>query len=215
MKFYTLFTEIEMSAKSLSAALYDVVDGLAMRRRHPIANFAMYSDPCIRKMSAISTDSGKREFQMGAPLGRKNENWVAMSGPELSYQLQSSGRKRDKSIFGALAVPDMNHVAISIDVLNLKMSSLLKSKSAGVYGSETETVAGKFDEEKNASNFLRRKNDGKLLFFRWANEIESGKTLVKNVQEKESDAAKSDGGGTAGVFLFISEVKEVLSNFLI
>jgi hypothetical protein len=109
----------------------------------------------------------------------------------------------------------MNHAAISIDVLNLKMSPLLKSKSAGIYGGETETVAGKFDEEKNASNFLRRKNDGKLLFFRGANEIEGGKMFVKNVEEKESDAAKSDGGGTAGVFLIVSQVKEVLSKFVI
>jgi hypothetical protein len=167
----------------------------------------------VLNAALVNRDRGKSEVRMGAPLGRKNENGIAMSGPELPEQVQSSGRKRDKAIFCALAVSDVDHGAISIDVLNLKMSPLLKSKAAGVDGRETETVAGNFDEEKNASNFTRRKNDRKLLFFGRANEVESGQLFVKNVFEKEADATKSDGGGTARVFLDVSEVKEILSKF--
>ena len=169
----------------------------------------------VLNVALVKRFSGLRQSQMSTSFGRENEKGIAMSGPELSKQFESSGRKRDISIFCAFAMSDVNHVASSIDVLNLKMSSLLKSKSAGVNGGDADAIGGKLDEAKNASNFLGAENDRKLLFSRRTNDVESRQVFVQNLLEEEPDAAKSDGGGTSRIFLDVSDVKEILAEFLI
>jgi hypothetical protein len=83
----------------------------------------------------------------------------------------------------------VEHLPGTIDILDLKLSPLLESQTAGVDGRETDSVARDLDEAENLMNLLGAEDGWKLFLVGRANEVQSGQVLVEGLLEEELDAA--------------------------
>ena len=149
------------------------------------------------------------------PGGREDQNWIAMTNPILAKQFQSPHRQRDIPILSAFPLPEVNHPARAIDILNLKMSSFQEPQTTGINRREASPITLQPDEAENPTNLLRAQDDRKLLFASRANKVENGEVSLESVLEEKLDTAKSNGDAAAGVFLDILEIEEILSKLFL
>jgi hypothetical protein len=109
----------------------------------------------------------------------------------------------------------MEHHPGTIDIPDLKLRPFLEPQTAGVDGRETDSVAWDLDQAEKLVNLLDAENGRKLFLAGRANEVQGGQILVEGVLVEELDAAQGDGERTAGVFLDILEMEEILSQFFL
>jgi hypothetical protein len=109
----------------------------------------------------------------------------------------------------------MEHHPGTIDIPDLKLRPFLEPQTAGVDGRETDSVGWNYDEAEKLVNLLDAENGRKLFLAGRANEVQGRQVLVEGVLVEELDAAQGDGEGTAGVFLDILEMEEILSQFFL
>jgi len=138
-----------------------------------------------------------------------------MMNPILAEQFQRPQWQRDIPIFSAFPLPEVNHSAGAIDILNLKMSPFLKPEPTGINRREASPMALQPDEAENPTDLVRAQDGRKLLFASRANKVEDGEIPLESMLEEELDAAQSDSERTAGVFSDILEVEKILSEFFL
>jgi hypothetical protein len=109
----------------------------------------------------------------------------------------------------------VEHHPGAIDILDLKLSSLLKPQTAGIDSREADAVDWNLDEAENPANLIGAEDDRQLFLAGRANKAQSGQVLVESMLEEELDAAQSDSERTARVFLDILEMEEILSQFFV
>src|SRR6267142_1547212 len=73
---------------------------------------------------------GLSQVNMVSACGGKEQYGIAMLLPVLAQQLQGPLGHRDVTVFGALAVTDVNHQAGAVDVGDLQMGSFLQPQPA-------------------------------------------------------------------------------------
>jgi hypothetical protein len=109
----------------------------------------------------------------------------------------------------------MDHHPRAVEIRNLKMGPFLKSQTAGVDRRETGAIGGKPEKLEDSSNFIRAQDGWKLLLAMGTDKVENGKISVESMFEEELDAAQSNSGGRARVFLDILEIEKILSQLFL
>jgi hypothetical protein len=152
---------------------------------------------------------------MIATLSGKEQHGIALLLPVLAQQRERSFRQGDVTVFGALAVADVNHLPGAVDVGDAQIGSFLQTQAAGVDGAETNFVTRQSDVTENLTHLCEAEDDGQLLLRRRTHDAEDGPATVERLFVEESDPADGDGHRVAGVVFDVLEMEEVLPQFFL
>ena len=140
---------------------------------------------------------------------------VAVTEPIRPKPFQRALGQRDRAIFPAFAMPDVDDPTGAVAIGGLKMGSFLKAQATGIDRGQTHAVARESDAAQNPSNLFQAQDHRKLHLAWRSNQAEGGPVALEGVFEEELDATQRDGIGAARVFFDILDREEVLSGFLL
>ena len=114
---------------------------------------SLFSDAGIKlgaAESALDTAFGHGSLRLCGAFAVSTESWeekmgMAVSAPIAAQQLKSRVRQRDVAVFGALATVHMDHHALTIDIGDFEIKSLVKPQAAGIDGGKINVVVEGFD----------------------------------------------------------------------
>ncbi len=127
--------------------------------------------------------------------GWEEELRMVVSLPIVAEQVEGGLGERDVAILGSFPTVDMDHHAGGVDIGDLEMETLVKSKAAGVYGGEISIVLRSLDFGQNASDFFPAENSWKSSFVLGSEDSEDVPVALEDVLVEEADSAIADAQG--------------------
>jgi len=85
---------------------------------------------------------------------------MAVGDPIATEQVKGGLRKRDISIFCALAPVDMDHHAVAIDIGDFEIECFMQPQTAGVDGGKVGIVLEGFNMGQDAADFFNTEIGG-------------------------------------------------------
>ena len=140
---------------------------------------------------------------------------MAVCQPIAAQQLKSGMRQRNVAILGALTAVDMDHHALTIDIGDFEMQSLVKPQAAGVYGGKVGVVVEGFDVGKKASDFFDAQDGGKAPFILGAQDSENAPVAVEDFLVEEAYPAVTDPHGLGRPVIDVFALQKIFLEFLL
>ena len=115
-----------------------------------------------------------------------------MGFPVVAHAAQGGLRERDIAVFCALAPVDVNAFALCVDIRHLEEERFMESEAAGINDGEVGLVLDGVDCVDNGPDLLcgHNRREGFISF--GIDEFEGMPVAVKDIFEKELDAAVAD-----------------------
>ncbi len=98
-------------------------------------------------------------------------------------------------VLGALAAMDMDHLALSIDIGDLKIESLLEAEAAGVDSHQVDIVVEGVDLGQDLLDLIPGKDGGEASFPLGLGQGEQVPLALGDIFEEELDARVADAHG--------------------
>ena len=109
---------------------------------------------------------GRRHGHAGACGGRKEPDGMAVGAPLLAQQSQRALRQRHVAVLVALAVPDMEHPPLAVNISDLQTDTFQQAQAARVNGRQAHAIVGATQAHENLAHLSDAEYSGQLFLTR-------------------------------------------------
>jgi hypothetical protein len=147
-------------------------------------------------------------------LSRKKPIARSRNSPVVTEEVEQSGREHHVAIFASLALADMDHHALAVDVLDTQSHDFRKPEAGSIGGHENDTVLDADDGSKEPSHLVEAEDGGQLLWLLGATDAYHNPFAV------ESDFVEELQGGNGLVVVapgdvpFLDEEEQIGTDLL-
>jgi len=139
---------------------------------------------------------------------------AAESAPVCAQFCEQLRAEHDIAIPAALALPDMNHHPLAVDVADLQVGRLCTACAGGIERHQKDAMEGAIRGVDQASNFLLAEYLGKVTDLLRVRRLSDAPVPLQHVNVEETQSRQPQGYGVRTVLELGEEHRLILANLL-